>query len=72
MNAVAERAWDPGTDDVLATHREVGMEVHRPTQLNSLTPRCHATGTFFRYGAWVVRLEIGHACKKCFPGGLPR
>jgi hypothetical protein len=67
-----QHVWDPATDDVLAEFRAPGMVVHRPMRLNSLNPYCRQDVELHRFGAWVVGMEVGHPCRKCFPKGLPR
>ncbi len=64
--------WSHDTDDVLAEHRQVGMVVHRPAEADSHEPWCHAVGVFSVFGAWVVYMEAGHPCRKCWPKGMPR
>lgn len=64
--------WPSFTDDVLAEHRQAGMVAHRPASRESLDPHCRAAGSFYRYGAWVIKFEVGHLCLRCFPTGRLR
>lgn len=64
--------WPSFTDDVLAEHRVFGMVVHRPAARDALDPRCRTPGEFHRYGAWVVKMEVGRLCTACFPTGVLR
>lgn len=67
-----DRVWSHETDDILAEHRQMGMVVHRPSAADSVEPACRKPGEYFRYGAWVVRMEVGHPCRACWPHGMPR
>lgn len=64
--------WPSFTDDVLGEHRRFGMVVHKPSRGSPLFPRCGEAGEFHRYGAWVVKMEVGQLCLTCWPSGRLR